>query len=183
MKQIVCTMLIAISPGMAWADCPEFHERTSDLLALFAEVRDASNPATAQPITNRMWEIWATAPDETAQEILDRGLRRRASRDFLGATEDFDALIAYCPTYAEGYNQRAFVRFILQDFDGALTDLERAIELSPNHLAAQAGRALTLLGLGREEEGQAALRTALEIHPWLPERRLLKALEDKEETL
>ena len=159
MRQIVISLAM-IAPMAGWAACPEPADRTDDLLALFAQVREAQNPNTAQPITNRMWDIWAKARDEAAQEILDRGLRKRAAQDFRGATEDFEALIAYCPTYAEGYNQRAYVRFILQDYAGALTDLDQAIHLSPNHMAAQAGRALTLLGLGREEEGQAALRAA-----------------------
>jgi Flp pilus assembly protein TadD len=55
-----------------------------------------------------------------------------------------------------------------------LTDLDRAIELSPNHVAALSGRALSLLGLKRLDEARDALNTALELNPWLSERALLE---------
>jgi tetratricopeptide (TPR) repeat protein len=104
--------------------------------------------------------------------LLDRGMERRASYDFLAAYEALDRLVAYCPDYAEGYNQRAFVSFLRQDFAAALADLDRALALSPDHVAALSGRALTLLGLGRTEEARLALSRALALNPWLPERGL-----------
>ena len=167
-------ILLALLTSPALAECPAAPDRTEELMGLFAEVRAAETERAATQINNRMWEVYADAPDEAAQEILDAGMRRRASYDFAGAIAEFDRLVAYCPDYWEGYNQRAFVHFIRQDYDAALTDLEQTIALQPNHMGAQAGLALTLMGLGREAEGQAALRAALQIHPWLPERHLLK---------
>ena len=67
-------------------------------------------------------------------------------------------MVAYCPHYAEGYNQRAFVNFIARDYARALPDLEAAIERDPTHVAAIAGQALTLFGLGRMKAGRAVLR-------------------------
>lgn len=156
-------------PGTA-ALCPAAPDQTQKIEALLEQVRNAPDHRTAKLITNEMWAIWSSAPDELAQDILDQGMRKRASYNFLGAQDDFDRLIAYCPDYAEGYNQRAFVSFINGDFPAALVDLDLAIELAPHHVAALAGRALTLMGLGQLEEGQAALRSVLKRHPWLPER-------------
>jgi len=82
--------------------------------------------------------------------------------------------VDYCPAYAEGYNQRAFVNFLRQNFAPALEDLDRALALSPRHIAALSGKALTLMGLGRDAEAQDVLRSALELNPWLNERHLLK---------
>ena len=129
--------------------------------------------AEAQRFGNQLWEFWADAPDARAQEILDRGMTRRSAYDFLGALSDFDRLIDYCPEYAEGYNQRAFVHYLRRDFAAALRDLNRALELSPQHVAALSGRALSLLGLSRLDEARATLQEALNLNPWLPERYLL----------
>jgi tetratricopeptide (TPR) repeat protein len=120
-----------------------------------------------------MWALWTQAPDEAAQELLDSGMRKRGVYDFLGAIEDFDRLVRYCPNYAEGYNQRAFVRFLRQEYDLALKDLDKTLQLSPTHVGALSGKALTLMGLGQVEAGQAVLRDALKLNPWLPERHLL----------
>lgn len=121
-----------------------------------------------------MWDLWLSAPDIAAQEVLDRGLARRSSYDFAGAFADFERLIEYCPNYAEGYNQRAYISFLRQDYAGALRDLDRALALSPRHIPAQSGRALTLMNLGRLDEARMQLIAALELNPWIPERLLIE---------
>ncbi|MFL4470576.1 tetratricopeptide repeat protein [Tateyamaria armeniaca] len=120
-----------------------------------------------------MWELWLKAPDAAAQEVLDKGMRQRNNYDFLGSLESFDRLVAYCPNYAEGYNQRAFTSFLREDFAAALVDLDVALTLSPDHVGAQSGRALTLMNLGRIDEARVQMEAALENNPWLSERALL----------
>jgi len=99
--------------------------------------------------------------------------------DLRNAVAAFDALIAYCPDYAEGYNQRAFARYLRQDFAPALEDLDAALARSPRHIGALSGKALTLMGLGRDREALATLRAALALNPWLSERALVPVLEER----
>lgn len=166
--------------GMACAECPPPPDIGEAQSALLAEARGLKTETGARAISAKLWELWAMAPDEVSQELLDRGMAARGSYDFLAATDAFDRLVKYCPDYAEGYNQRAFVNFLREDFAAALIDLDRAIELRPGHVAAMAGKALTLMGLGRQAEAQAVLREAVELNPWIPERGLLQALPGKE---
>lgn len=159
----------------AWAEiCPPVPDHGPRMDELMQAVREAGTEREARLLTNELWELWATAPDDRAQELLDTGLERRGVYDFEGAIKAFDALVAYCPDYAEGYNQRAFIAFMREDFAAALTDLDRTLELSPDHIAALAGKALTLMGLKRDAEAQLVLREALAMNPWLPERGLLQ---------
>lgn len=168
-------LLLSLLPLPALADgCPVAPDNSAALDPLYEQLREAGTELEARRITNRMWSYWDDAPDEPSQEMLDEGMRARSQYDFLRALDRFDALVGYCPHYAEGYNQRAFVNFLRQDYAAALPDLDRALELNPRHVGALSGRALTLIALGREAEGQAALRAALEINPWLTERSLLK---------
>lgn len=168
---LLCTTVALPISALA---CPQAPDHSAAVDMLISKVQAAKDPATAQQLSDEMWAYWVDAPDETAQEILDRGMRKRAAWDLIGAQEDFDTLVDYCPEYAEGYNQRAFVSFLSQDFAAALPDLDRAIALSPRHVGALSGRVLTLIGLGRDTEAQDALATALELNPWLPERDLYK---------
>lgn len=165
-------VLAAASFPVQASDCPDAPDHSTPLEALLTEVQAAETEAQAREIANRMWEYWADAPNAQAQALLDRGMTKRSAFDFLGAIQDFDQLIAYCPDYAEGYNQRAFVHYLRRDFSSALTDLDRALELSPRHIAAMSGRALSLYGLSRLEEARTALAEALALNPWLPERYL-----------
>ena len=100
-------------------------------------------------------------------------LDQRSRNDFRGARDTLDDLVAYCPMYVEGYNQRAFANYLRQDFSAALVDLDIAIEMMPNHIAAISGRGLTLMGMGRHAEAQEALKHALTLNPWLSERALI----------
>ena len=164
--------MLALAAGPAAAECPAAPDHGAKIDALLEGTRAAKTEYEARKIANDMWGYWTDAPDEVAQAMLDRGMGKRRSYDFLGALGDLTKLIAYCPDYAEGYNQRAFVHFLRKDFAAALPDLDRAIALSPNHVAALAGRVLTLVGLGQTEAARETLEQALALNPWLPERGL-----------
>ena len=167
-------MILAFLSAPAWADtCPPAPDNSAALSALIEKIRTAPDEGAAQPISGQMWELWLMAPDAAAQEVLDRGMRQRSSYDFAGSVASFDRLVEYCPEYAEGYNQRAFSYFLTEDFDAALIDLDAALRLSPDHVGAQSGRALTLMNLGRIEEARAQMLEALDNNPWLSERALL----------
>ncbi|MEM8822012.1 MAG: tetratricopeptide repeat protein [Pseudomonadota bacterium] len=160
-------------PLPALADCPVAPDITGAMDGLLAEVQAAPNQQAARQISNKMWEQWTRAPDARAQALLNEGMGRRAASDLRGARRIFDDLVTYCPDYAEGWNQRAFASFIAGDHDAALADLDRALALRPRHVAALSGRGLTLIALDRIAEGQADIRAALALNPWLTERRFL----------
>ncbi|MEX0351303.1 MAG: hypothetical protein AB3N15_17910 [Paracoccaceae bacterium] len=174
MRYLFASLLSCLAATtIAAADtCPMAPDHSARLDALILEVQKAPSEAQARQISNQMWEIWADAPNEQSQAILDRGMSKRAAWDLLGALDDFNRLVDYCPDYAEGYNQRAFVNFLRQDYAAALVDLDRALNLSPRHVAAMSGKALSLMGLGRTGEASLVLDQALKLNPWLPERNL-----------
>ena len=177
MRQFGCMRIffvIALISGPAWAeDCPEPRDYSTELDALIASARAASSAIDAKDVTSGMWDVWLRAPNDQAQEVLDRGLARRDGYDFAGAYNDFDKLVEYCPNYAEGFNQRAYVQFLRGEYTGALVDLDAALALLPNHVAAQSGCALTLMQMGRLKEARIQMLQALKNNPWLSERALI----------
>lgn len=162
---------------------PRPPDHSEALAQLATEARSAPDEQTARRLSGRMWELWTDAPDAAAQDLLDAGMERREVFDLVGAIKAFDALVAYCPSYAEGYNQRAFANFLRDDHRAALTDLERARDLSPRHTGVLTGLAMTLMALDRPGEAALVLREALDLNPWLSERHLLPALEAGEQEL
>lgn len=143
------------------------------------ELRDAPDAHAARALNASLWQLWTRAPDAYAQDLLDGAMARIRMGDLSNAVSALDALVDYCPDYAEGYNQRAFARYLQKDFGAAITDIDRALELRPRHIGALSGKALTLIGLGNEREALDALRAALNLNPWLSERALLDDLERK----
>lgn len=142
--------------------------------ALFRRLRDARSEREGRMAEDAVWRMWmAEAPTEAVREAVAEAMRRRESYDFDRALAILDGVVADAPAYAEGWNQRAFIRFLKDDFDGSLEDIERTLALEPLHFAALAGKAMILMRQGRMELGQTALRRAVEIHPWLKERSML----------
>ena len=167
-------LLLATAAPLSAEGCPPAPDHARESARILSDLQSAPDEMTARGLSQDLWRIWTDAPDDRAQELLDRGMAQRESYDYLGARGTFDLLVDYCPYYAEGYNQRAFASFLRQDYAAALIDLDRALALNPRHVAALSGKALTLLALGRSEDGQAALRAALALNPWLSERALLE---------
>ncbi|MEM7067956.1 MAG: hypothetical protein AAF478_03655 [Pseudomonadota bacterium] len=173
MKRFVFAGIFLGLVSTAHAACPPAPDIIADETRLFAIAQAADNRSEGQKINRELWQLWAMAPDEQAQALLDRGMTARSSFDFLAAIDAFDRLTKYCPNYAEGYNQRAFVNFLREDYNRALIDLNLALELNPRHVAALSGKALTLIRLGRNTEAQIVLREAVSLNPWIPERGLI----------
>jgi len=141
--------------------------------ALFSALALSRTEIEARGIENAIWLMWLEAPGAEAQRLLDQAMERRALQDYAGAIEVLDELIALAPDYAEGWNQRATLRYLRDEFDSSLDDIQRVLALEPKHFGALAGQAIILMRQGRVRLGQDVLRRALEIDPWLRERGLL----------
>ena len=148
---------LLLVPSSAFS-CPDVQTDKVEQNRLYSELRAAPNEMYGRAIADQLWEIWITAPDERSQELMDAGRERIRVADYERAEELFRQLIDYCPHYAEGWNQRAYVRFLRQDYGNALDDIVAVLEREPRHFGALAGRAVTLISMGRVEVGNKALR-------------------------
>lgn len=173
MKHLILLVALAAPASLSAETCPPAPDHSAALDRLIAEVQVAPTEMQGRQIANQMWEYWADAPDARAQDMLDEGMRARANYDFATALDAFGRLIEYCPDYAEGYNQRAFVNYLRYEFEDSLVDLDRALDRSPRHIAALAGKGLVLIALGRDDEAQEVLRAAVALNPWLTERHYI----------
>ncbi len=166
-------LLAACIGSVAHAECPPAPDHSSALKSLVEDARKAPNEAQGRSLSDQMWQYWLDAPDARAQDDLNEGMARRQSYDFAGAIAAFDRLVDYCPGYAEGYNQRAFIHYLRQDYAAAVVDLTKALSLSPEHVGALSGLALSQLNLGEIDAARNALLQALALNPWLSERHLM----------
>jgi tetratricopeptide (TPR) repeat protein len=140
---------------------------------LFTALAAASNSTEAQAVASDIWTLWFRAPNADAAAVMQEALGRRAAHDYASAMAILDKLVEIEPDWAEAWNQRATMRYLLRDHQGSLDDIERVLALEPKHFGALSGEALILMSQGRMDAGQAVLREAVSIHPFLSERALL----------
>jgi tetratricopeptide (TPR) repeat protein len=161
------------APAGAAERCPPPEERAEDRDRLLDALAGAETEAEGRALGDALRHLWAEAPDARAQALIDRVFERRRAYDFAAAEEAARAVVAYCPDFAEGWNQLATVLFERGRLDASLDVIPKVLALEPKHFGALSGRALILMRQGRARLGQKALREALAVHPWLAERGML----------
>ena len=152
-------------------------ERESAVLdALFDQLRSAPDDATAQAITNQIWIYWTTPADPVLAARMKDVLELRQRADFPGVIALLDDIVTDYPTYAEAWNQRATVYYLLRNFDQSMSDIEKVLELEPRHFGALVGRAVMYKEQGKDALALKDMAAALAIHPFLVERAMFPEL-------
>lgn len=153
--------------------CPPLPDRTDERAQLFQALRNAPDEPTGIAAANAIWQFWTKAPDQKAQALLNSGMAAMRQSDFERAESLLEDLTEYCPDFPEGWNQRAFARFLRKNPTGSVADIERTLALEPDHFGALAGLALILIEQGESEKAKAVLKHAISVNPWLKERAFL----------
>lgn len=169
---LIAAVLIAaraLPVRVAWADDAK-PSSTIDS-ALFKALEAADDEPSARVIESAIWEFWFDqSPSSVVRKSMDAGMERRQAYDFEAAEQHFSQAVEAAPDYAEAYNQRAFIRFLRENYEQSMVDLEKALELEPRHFGAMAGLYQILVRQNRFDAAMGMLREAVTIHPWLRER-------------
>lgn len=125
-----------------------------------AEVR--ARFGAEQSATADLQRILATRPTGPAAEhaLLHLGHFAMAKNDLVTAKSLYDRLIDIAPYNATGWCDRGIALAAMHQYEAALADLDRAIELDPTMDQAHVQRALALFRMDRKQEGCDALRQA-----------------------
>ena len=123
------------------------NERDTQLDKLFTELKkniSSSSPEIAQQI----WTLWSTHPtDEKLTSILDEGSRLVQDQKLIRAIDIFTDVIEIDPTWAEAWNKRATVFYMVGEFQKSQDDIDKVLELENRHFGALAGQGMVNIKL------------------------------------
>jgi tetratricopeptide (TPR) repeat protein len=143
---------------------------------LFAQLKAAPDAASAVPIVNQIWLRWLTPSDPVLAARMRVVIAAREAGASAAAIELLNKLVADFPDYAEGWNQRATIHYLMRDFDASLKDIDKTLALEPRHFGALSGRAMIYLSQNKRALALKAMIAALAINPFLAERKLFPEL-------
>ena len=147
---------------------------------LFERLKKADVFATAYETEREIWRIWLEPPpDPDVATAMQNGLRAMDQADFATAVEAFDEAVRMAPDFAEAWNKRATVFYLIGDYRRSIEDVQRTLALEPRHFGALSGLGLINLALDRKADALAAFEAALAVHPFLPARHQIDALRDE----
>jgi len=135
------------------------------LPALFAQLQEASSSDAAAAIESRIWTIWFKSGDAEIDKLLDAGSQAMSARDFPAALQAFSRIIAKRPDFAEGWNRRATLYYVMGEYQKSLDDIARTLALEPRHFGALSGLGLVNLKLDRMAAAAQAFERMLAIDP------------------
>lgn len=169
---VLCFALAAAPAALAQQTRLAQHSLDS----LFALLKSAPDSNAAIPIANEIWRRWTEPDDPALASRIAEILLKRREYDLGAATDLASALIKDHPEYAEGWNQRATLEYLVGDYPSALNDIAETLKREPRHFGALAGEALVYIQLGQTDKARDAMRAALKIHPFLTQRALFPEL-------
>lgn len=174
MKALCVSLLLLASPALAV--CPPLPDRSAERTELMEALATSDTFKKGETAVRDMWLYYRTAPNETAQELLNGGLGAIRVGDWITAVDVLSELVAYCPEYSEGYNQLAFAYFLRGEDAASEALLKKALEFEPQHFGALSGLGLIYYRTGRPALARVFLQRAVDVNPWSNERSLLDAL-------
>jgi len=122
--------------------------------------------AIRQQATSRLWQLWFHQKGKAGVERLQRAQDLVELGDFVQAEGWLSETIVRYPDFAEAWNRRAVLYFMLEDYQRSLADCQQVVQLNPIHFGAWHGMGLCYFALGNYREAIAAFRKALAIQPY-----------------
>jgi tetratricopeptide (TPR) repeat protein len=177
MRTLAFISLIVVLAGPAQAASPEA-DRATQLDRLFGELHPATTTRDPDRIIADIWQIWGQNDSPTAELLIREGTAAMNAHEYDAAEKVFIQLIESYPSFAEGWNKRATLYFMMGRFDASLIDIQHVLDLEPRHFGALAGKAAILRAQGKNREALQVLRETLVINPHMASVvEAIKALE------
>lgn len=142
-------------------------QQDARLDGLFAQLQATSSDAEARTAQQQIWQIWTESDDPRVNRLMSNGIAAMATEQLAVALDSFNRVVELAPDFAEGWNQRATVYYLMDNYQASVLDIERTLELEPRHFGALSGLGLIYDAI---EEPEAALRSfeaAVAINPHL----------------
>ncbi len=157
-------------------------DKTRGLDFLFGALKAAPDEASAKHVEARIWALWMHTPSDTAALLMTRAKAAMDAQQMDVALKLLDAVVKLRPDYVEGWNRRATLYYLRNDYAHSLQDIEQVLVREPRHFGALAGLGMIMQDLGDEKRALEAFRKALAVNPHLDKvPELVKTLTEKVE--
>ena len=148
-------------------------DRKNQLNKLFNELK-INNADLVYDTEQKIWEIWSTHPtDQFLTTRLAEGSMLVRNKQLVNAVNIFTEVIEKDPTWAEAWNKRATVLYMLGDYQSSQNDIDKVLKLEDRHFGALAGQGLVNIKLENYEKAIKSYEKAQEIYPAMQSPKIM----------
>jgi len=136
----------------------------ADVTLLVKALRDPDED-TRDYVEQALWRIWARSGDPEVDRLYQAGIQQMNAGDLQQSIVTFTRIIELKPDFAEGWNKRATLYFLVGDLRKSLADCDEVMKRNPYHFGALAGYALIYIRLEYYDRALEYSRRALDVNP------------------
>jgi tetratricopeptide (TPR) repeat protein len=112
-----------------------------------------------------VWQVWSRSGDKDIDGQFQAGVEQMSRGDGDAAVQTFTKIIERRPDFAEAWNKRATLYFLMGENEKSLKDCDEVMKRNPAHFGALAGYGQIYLRLDQPERALTYFRRALRINP------------------
>lgn len=143
--------------------------RSERLDDYFFELKRERDPDPAKRIADGIWSEWRQSGSATADQLMAWANEAMRDKRFFIALDLLDQVTVLMPDYAEGWNRRATLHYIMNNHSKSMSDIHRVLELEPRHFGALMGMGAILSEAGRDRAALGTYLKVLEVYPAMRE--------------
>ena len=162
-KLSLYVFLVLIFYGNAIA---ESKDRNFKLSQLFEQLKKSNNVSLAFEIEMKIWNIWSTHPThDSLTQSLAKGSGLMSKGELEAAYKIFSTIIESAPDWAEGWNKRATVLYLMGRYQESLKDIDEVLKRESRHFGALSGQGLVQIKLENYEKAIKSYQAVQKIYP------------------
>lgn len=162
-------LILAIAGLFALLAAPAMADQKDERLnRLFEKLATAPDDTQAHAVEMAIWNVWMQPKTASVRILLRTGIQDMEEGKHESAEQNFGAAIELEPDFAEAWNKRATVRYMMGDYAGSIEDIKHTLSLESRHFGALSGLGLIYDAMDQKRAAIEAFRAALEINPHMP---------------
>lgn len=165
------TIFLSSAVLPAWADDPVAPPvaatKQARLDQLFADLKRESNEKAAERIAGSIGNEWLQSGSASIDLMMQWSQKAAEDQKFDVALDFLDQVVTLQPAYAEGWNRRATVHFMMKNYGKSMSDIDHTLRLEPRHFGALSGLAQIMAETGHKQSALEAWQRVLSIYPMM----------------
>jgi tetratricopeptide (TPR) repeat protein len=112
-----------------------------------------------------LWEVWSRSGTEEVDDLLRAGIVEMQHGQLEASLDTFSEVIRRRPDFAEGWNKRATVYYLVGEYRKSAADCDEVLKRNPAHFGALSGYGMIWLRLDEPARALERFEQALAVNP------------------
>ena len=140
---------------------------------LFDQLLEKDDDLEINLITKNIWKIWHETNDPKIEADFYRGLESLRTGDLIMSIAFFTRVIEKNPNFAEGWNKRATVYYLIGEYEKSQNDIDKVLKIEERHFGALAGQGLVNIQLENYEKAILSYKLVQQIYPSMQSPKIM----------